>query len=196
MGHSYPVANLICEKCGIIHDPRKCQAHSKQSGKQCTQSPHPGATICRFHGLTNPTRAVAARNVAEIEVNRVVDRLVASEDRTPDPIHDLHRAMVRATALADLLEERVRQLEVWRYQDAKGAEQLHSYVALYERAIERVQKFAVEYARLGLEARMVKLEEEKVNIVLAALQAAFEAAAVPQEQAVAIRTELVKQLRA
>lgn len=121
---------------------------------------------------------------------------MASEDRTPDPIHDLHRAMVRATALADLLEERVRQLEVWRYQDAKGAEQLHSYVALYERAIERVQKFAVEYARLGLEARMVKLEEEKVNIVLAALQAAFEAAAVPQEQAVAIRTELVKQLRA
>lgn len=197
MGYSHPVANLsVCAKCGVVHDPRWCQAHSKQSGKQCRHYPYPGAKNCRFHGLTKDTKALADRNVAEIEVNKAVDRLIGSENRTPDPLNDLHRVMVRATALADLLEGRVRDLEHWRYQDDKGGEQLHSYVALYERALDRVQKFCVEYARLGLEARMVKLEEEKVNIVLAALQAAFDAAAVPQEQAVAIRTELVKQLRA
>lgn len=45
----------------------RCIAKSKQTGAQCKQRPHPGATVCRFHGGAAPqVKAKAAARLAAL----------------------------------------------------------------------------------------------------------------------------------
>ena len=154
-----------------------------------------GAVVCDTHGALAPqvTRRAAERT-AELAVEQSVDKLVAAEDRTPDPLSDMHRAMVRNQVLCEFLENKIRELQEWRFQSKIGAEQLNSYVSLYERALDRAQKFNLEYLKLGLDARRVQLEEERVAFVVSAFRAALQSAGVVGDLEATLRSEFSRLL--
>lgn len=178
------------------HTPVRCTAHHRRDPKQpCNNYAVRGATVCRMHGGSVPgVRRKAAERLAEQQITRRVDKLVAAEDRTPDPLNDMHRAMIRNQVLCEFLESKIQEIREWRFQSKIGAEQLNSYVSLYERALDRAQKFNLEYLKLGLDAKRVQLEEERVSFVVGAFRAALVAAGVGGELETTLRSEFSRLL--
>jgi len=110
-----------------------------------------------------------------------------------NPLDALMNLVSETVAFKELLEEQIAQMqsEDWRYQSKLGAEQLDSRIALYERSLDRAGKLLTDVARLGLEAKALKLEEDKVRLVLAALDAAL----AGQENADMVRQAFIRRLR-
>jgi hypothetical protein len=49
-------------------DPRRCTAHSSQTGKRCKNASTPGGRVCRYHGGGAPqVRKAAAERLRELE---------------------------------------------------------------------------------------------------------------------------------
>lgn len=92
-----------CTKCDVLHDPARCQAHAKATGKQCGRAPKPGATVCSKHGASAPQVAnAAARNVA---MDKAVRQLKLGGKVVVDP----------AEAMLDQVREAAANVEVYRY---------------------------------------------------------------------------------
>jgi hypothetical protein len=163
---------------------------------------------CNVHGATiGGTRGKGtARKVVE---GRVTDRLVAimgeHGDRllnpgpAPDPLTGLLQLademnewrLIMRDVVAYLLDrDRIRSAH-----DRVG-EQLRAEVLLYERAIERLAQLWERIIKLGIEARMAKIEDIQVQAIETALDTALAASGlglVEREKARgALRRELVK----
>lgn len=87
------------EKC----PPKKCSAHSSQTGEPCKQYAIPGTTVCHWHGGNAPaTRDAARRRLAAL----VPDALTGLEGmaglRTLDEM--AKKEEVRLRALMDILD--------------------------------------------------------------------------------------------
>jgi hypothetical protein len=57
-------------------------------------------------------------------------------------------------------------LDQWRYKDRAQQEQLHSYVALYERALDRVSKHLGAMSKVSLHDKMVSLGKAQVDMMI------------------------------
>lgn len=66
--------------------------------------------------------------------------------------------------LADFLNR--RDAHGYRFTDDKGAEQLDARVALYERALERAEKFLVNLVKLDFEDKRIRLDEARVLLMM------------------------------
>ncbi|HVD04284.1 MAG TPA: HGGxSTG domain-containing protein [Candidatus Dormibacteraeota bacterium] len=146
---------------------RLCGA-KKRDGATCTMQAMKGQERCRMHGGKTPAHMAAAkRRLAEQAALRVVQR----EGIVPigDPIEMLRQLSAEAVALKDFFNDRLKALEELRYQSGAG-EQLRAEVALYERALDRSQRFLHDLARLGLDERTAKLDEAKVVLLVSVLE--------------------------
>lgn len=140
----------------------KCSA-KRSNGQPCTASPMAGQRVCSAHGGMAPnSRAAGARRIAEAEVQRKALKLVAKEQNitaVTDPVKVLCELAGEALAFKDVLAAHIRELQKMRFEDHKGAEQLRAEVALYERALDRSEKFASNLAKLGIAERLTQVEE-------------------------------------
>lgn len=154
----------------------KCAGTHHTTGERCRKWPIRGATVCTSHGGAAPqVRAKAAERVAEQKFDDTMRRELARLDVEPvdDPLTALSLLAGQAVAFKDALAERVNALKSFRYEDMRGAEQLRSEMALWERALDRCERFCTSMARLGLDERRAKVEERQVELVKDALAAAL-----------------------
>jgi hypothetical protein len=154
---------------------RKCTAHTSK-GKPCRKAPVLGADVCTSHGGAAPqVRAKAAERVAEEKLDKAMRRELARLDVNPvdDPLTVLSTLAGQALAFKDALAERVNVLQAIRYQDARGSEQLRSEVALFERAMDRCERFCHSMAKLNIDERRARVEEKQVELVKHALASAL-----------------------
>lgn len=159
----------------------KCSGHSKRTGEQCNNPPMKGAAVCRMHGgATTQARTKARQRRATAAANAVLARL----DVPPveDPFAALAELAGQAIAFKDILAERVNQLKQIRYRDHKGSEQLRSEMVLWERALDRCERFVTSMAKLDIDNRLVKISEAQAEIVLRAIDAALDAAEVEADR--------------
>jgi hypothetical protein len=119
--------------------------------------PLTGLTVCRMHGANGAAKAAAA--VRETERKAILAIRREGVEPVGDPVELLLSLTAEAAEWQRQLREIVAGLSLIRYEDAKGAEQLRSEIALYERALDRTQKFATDLAKLGLEERRTRLDE-------------------------------------
>lgn len=143
-------------------DPRRCAAQSKRSKERCRRWAAVGSTVCTKHGAGAPqVRAAAARRMTARAAQKDAAALLAFEGvaGVADPVGALAELAAEARAVKSALARRVNALADVRYTDTKGAEQLRSEVALYERAMDRAGKFLEALARLGYEERRVEMVE-------------------------------------
>lgn len=152
----------------------QCTA-TKRNKKRCGNAPVRGATVCRMHGGAAPqVQAKAAERVAQQEFDKEMERTLARLKVAPvdNPLTVLAELAGQAVAFKDALAERVNRLnDNIRYTDARGSEQLRSEVALWERALDRCERFCTSMARLRIDDRLAKVEEAQVELLLAALDA-------------------------
>lgn len=169
-----------------------CGAKTRAGGT-CAQRAMFGGARCRYHGgAIKRVRAAAQRRLAEQKATRAIER----EGIAPlgDPVEMLRSLAAEAVALKDYFSGRLRELEALRYQGNTG-EQLRSEVALYERALDRSQKFLHDLAKLGLDERQVRVSEAQVVIFAGVIARGLAAAGLPEDQTLTVRANIAKELR-
>lgn len=84
-----------------------------------------------------------------------------------DPLTAMAQVAGEITAVKDIFRDRIARLseEAWRYEDAKGAEQLRAEVALYERALDRSVKVLDSLARMNIDERLVVINERQAELI-------------------------------
>lgn len=146
-----------------------CGAKTRaEDGHTCGYRAMLGQTRCRRHGgALKKNRAAAQRRLAAAAATKAIER----EGIAPlgDPVEMLRQLAAEAVALKDYFSDRLRELESLRYQGNTG-EQLRSEVALYERALDRSQKFLHDLAKLGLDTRAVQIDEARIVLLVAVLE--------------------------
>lgn len=138
---------------------------------------HPGIGACRLH-LGN------VRNHRTAAANEQAQRQLARLDLPPvnDPLTALADIAGQVVGFKDVVADRVNALSAIRFTDDKGAEQLRSEVALFERALDRCEKFLTSMARLNIDERLAAIEQQKVDMVTAALSAALAELGLTEDQ--------------
>jgi hypothetical protein len=94
------------------------------------------------------------------------------------------------------MRAKVDELSAFRYEDLKGAEQLRSEIAVYERALDRCLKTSSEIVRLNLAERMTKVTENHAQLVRDVMLAAMKDAGLAQEKQAEVMSGVARHLRA
>ncbi len=168
----------------------QCGAKTR-SGGSCRQPAMQGSPRCRMHGGASPQARSAARvRLAERRALAVLER----EGIPPmtDPLAALQQLAGEALRLKEYFADRLAALEQLRYEGRAG-EQLRAEVALFERALDRAQKFALDLAKLNLEDRLVRLSEAQGRMLAQCVEAALQACGL--EDRLDLRAEIAQQLR-
>lgn len=150
---------------------RQCTGH-KPDGERCRRSASKGTTVCASHGARAPqVKAAAQRRLTEDAAARELARL----DLEPmaDPLSQLALLAAQAAWWKDRMAERVNGLLDLRYESADGAEQLRAEVALWERALDRTEKFCVSMARLNIDERLAEISQAQGRMIVSFVMAAL-----------------------
>lgn len=165
---------MNCRQCGEPHVQPKngqasCIAHRKSDGKPCTNPKMRGQAVCRKHGgAAGQNRRAAARRLAEAEVAESIKDVVV--DPIANPLDALAELAADAVAWKQHLANIVGDLKAaYRFTDDKGAEHLDARVALFERAMDRCQKYLTDWVRLGFEERKAQLDDARAALVRVAV---------------------------
>lgn len=177
------------------HDKRFCGGKKKQSEGLCTRpagwgTDHPGFGKCKLHGGCAPSSRAAA-------VEAQARQALAQLDVPPvkDPLSELAKIAGQVVAWKDMLAGQVNELTSLRY-STEGGEQLRAEVALWERAMDRCEKFLTAMARLNIDERLAQIEEKQSDLILFAVTAALKELGLGEEQQNEAVRNVARHLRA
>lgn len=176
------------------HDGPKCGGKKRQGAGTCTQTAgwgtdHVGVGRCKLHGGSTPTHEAAgaeqllAQQLARLDVPAVAD-----------PLTELSKLAGQVVAWKDALAAKVNELTELRY-EGFAAEQLRAEVGLWERAMDRCNTVLATMARLNIDERLARISERQAEAVLAAIDAALDAAGVPAAERAEPKKAAARHLR-
>ena len=152
-----------------------CGARKRQGEGNCKRpsgwgTDHPGAGYCKLHGGSTRDQSVGA--MAE-QARRQIARLDLPP--TDDPLGELAKVTAQVVAWKDAMAEQVNSLTSLRYESlvtgGGSGEQLRSEVALFERALDRCEKFLTAMAKLNIDERLARVTEKQAAMAEKALLA-------------------------
>ncbi|MEU4410749.1 hypothetical protein AB0F88_40115 [Streptosporangium sp. NPDC023963] len=180
---------------------QQCTAKSKRSGEQCQNKALLGRKTCRMHGSTTArSKAAGERRVVEAEAGALVRKLLADPDASPveNPVLELMRIVGRMRQAVDVLGEWVNEIEAegrLEYTDGNLVRRIHVLVEAWERMMAEYRRALTDMAKLGIEERRVKLEEDQARQVSAALRAVFDRLNLTAEQRALISIVVPEEFR-
>jgi len=141
-------------------------------------------------GVSKERRNVLA---SEARLNLELARL----DLAPvdNPLIEMGRVAAQVLWFKDRVAERVNELTSIRY-STDGGEQLRAEVALFERAMDRCEKFLTAMARLNIDERLARIEEKQSDLITFAVTAALEELGLSTDQQAEARRGVARHLRA
>ena len=164
----------------------KCRSR-RTDGQPCGNWPIKGGVVCGAHGGKAPqVRAKARERAAEEEARKQLARL----DLPPveDPLSELARVCGQVLGWKDMLAGKVNDLTSLRYEGEGSGEQLRAEVALWERALDRCERFLTAMARLNIDERLARISEERAEVIITTLTAALDRAGAAPELSDAVLT--------
>jgi hypothetical protein len=160
----------------------------KTNGDPCPNYAMHGGTVCKSHGgRARQVKAAAAARLAERKALLILSR--AGIAPVGDPVEALLMIASEALALKDKIGELIPKLDELRYQ-ARSGEHIRGEILLYERAMDRAQKFLLDLAKLDLEGRQVAISERQAALLAQVTRAALadpELGLPAEQQEVALR---------
>lgn len=157
----------------------KCTG-TRRDGTPCGKWPIRGAKVCPTHGGSAPqVRAKAAQNLAAQAARKAFGRLVDVSTPVEDPLTELQKLAGDVVAWKEYLAEKIQDIERLSYDSEITGEQIRGEVQLWERALDRCNTVLATCARLDIDARLATISEKKADVVIAAIEAALDAAKVP-----------------
>ena len=166
----------------------RCSAR-RGDGQPCRGYAIVGGSVCDAHGgRAGQVRAAAQRRVAQAKAKRIV--LSEGYREVADPVTALARLAGEIEALKDALGQAAAGLEIGSLDGASPV------LDAYERALDRTRQILVAMVRLGLEARLVQLDERQAQVMEAVLEAALAELRLPARAADRARAVLTRELDA
>lgn len=151
---------------------RQCIARNRR-GERCGRKAIPGATVCRYHGGAAPqVQRAAARRLAEEQAQASIADVVV--EPIDNPLDKLAELAAEAWALKGQLAAMVAELGTDFADDGgegpwANGEQVRVVVQLFERAMDRCQKYLADWVRLGFEERKARLDDARAQLVQVAI---------------------------
>lgn len=144
-----------------------------------------GSGWCQWHqGSKQRIRRVLERQVWRMvltkmssgAIQQVQEKGAGGIISDSNPIQTMHETLAEVKWWKDKMFGVVEKLDVkeWRYLDKAGAEQLHSYIALYERSLDRAVRAAQALAKLNIEERILVFNERQAAVMVYALSKTLE----------------------
>jgi hypothetical protein len=171
-----------------------CGAKKRQGEGNCQRpagwgTDHLGFGPCRTHGGNTKNHRTAA-------LNQQAERLLADLNAPPvdNPLTELARITGQVVAWKDGLAAKVNELTSLRY-STDGGEQLRSEVALFERALDRCERFLTAMAKLNIDERLARIEQQQADLVTYAVTMTLEELGLPTEQQAEARRGVARHLR-
>jgi hypothetical protein len=187
--------------CKVCHQKHYwCAGHVAGSSRPCNGIPMNGTTVCRKHGGKAPqTMAAARRRVQKAEAIEILGALQFAV-RKGTTVDQLQVAMEEAAKWADARYRDVEALNgelIVEETDKLGARRLaiHPYVILWTEALDRVHKFSIASAKLGLEDKRLQIAQAQGDLIFGAFTKAIDAAGLDTTQAERMREAFVAELR-
>jgi hypothetical protein len=148
---------------------RLCTARRK-NGEPCKGAAMRGQDKCRMH-IGKKTDIIKAEQEARDQLARL--------DIPPveDPLTQLAAVTGQVLAWKDAWAERVNALTSIRYETEHG-EQLRAEIAVWERALDRCEKFLTAMARLDIDNRLARITETRATTIIAVFLTALDTAGV------------------
>jgi hypothetical protein len=129
-----------------------------------------------MHGGKTPrSQAKAARTAVEREAREALAGFSVAPVTNPLQALAEHAAIV--IELRDYLRDQVDRLESLRYQAGAG-EQIRAELSAYQAALRDTTNVLAAFARLNIDQRLAAITEAQISMVLEAIEAALNAAAV------------------
>lgn len=148
--------------------------------------------MCKAHGAGAPqVRAAAAARAAEAEMRTAFGRLGEHSTPVDDPFTALSEVAGEVVAWKAFCAGRIAELEEVRTLDAKGTEQVHALIGLFERALDRCVSTLATIAKLDIDARLARISERQADTVVRAVDAALAVAGVTDTERVAAAKAVV-----
>lgn len=190
-----PAPITPCAKCSTVHDPTRCKAHSKrQGGMQCQQWPMAGQSVCGSHGGRSPSSKPGAEiRKAEEKIRKTLGKLTIVP--VENPLLELQLLAGEARAWKEAVAGHVAELERLRY-STDGGEAIRGEIILFERALDRCALVLTAIAKLNIDERLVKIAAAQQQVVIAAIEAAIQAAGLTGAPAVEARKTVARHLKA
>jgi len=194
----------LCRHHRPLADDKRCKAplspnHPTDPGGRCPNRSMNYQPVCGQHGGHAPqSLAGAQRREAEAKLERQVERTLARLEVAPvdNPLTALAQLAGQVVAWQDALADKVNALTDIRYEDARGAEQLRSEVALYERAMDRCNTVLGQIAKLDIDTRLAAISERQAEAIIGVIEGLLDFLGVTGPQATAAKQFAARKLRA
>lgn len=133
-----------------------------------------GADKCRMH---------VGRRAAAVRLDAEAADALARLDLPPveDPLSELAKVCAQVLGWKDRIAMKVNALTSLRYEGDGSGEQLRAEVALWERALDRCERFLTAMARLDIDERLAKISEQRAEVIISVFTAALERAGIEGE---------------
>lgn len=188
-----------------INVSHHCRAHTfnKASGhfdgRRCKRWIPAGHLVCMKHGGDTPnTKTKAQVRHAEAQARFQLKKKAQARGipRLEDVFEELELNAAEAQAFKKICMDRLEAIgDDWRYSSSAG-EQLRAEVALYERAMERANKFLVDMVRLGIAEKRVKVAEAQAVILVGVIKAVLDRLELTRDQKRMAAVVVPEELRA
>lgn len=158
---------------------------------------HAGFGKCKFHGGNSPPHLkAAAKWQVTTEATRQLVKL-GTPVPVDDPLSELARVTGEVVAWKDVMGSRVEAIaeEDWRYEHKNG-EMLRAELILWERALDRCERFLTAMARLNIDERLAKIEEKQADAIINAIETTLRDMGMTLEQQEEARKGVARRLRA
>ena len=200
-----------CDKCGVKHDPTKCNAHSKRSGKQCGRLPMNHTTVCPMHGGKTPNTYAAAERRGELAHARAAVKAHALPTNI-DPQTALLQELARTTGWVHYLETKDDQLDeadlVWGRTesvkkrsgefpgtDTTKAAKPNAWYVILTAERKHLVDVATACIKAGIEERRVQLAEDQGRLIAGAIHQILGRLMLTPEQLQLVPTVVPEALR-
>lgn len=132
-----------------------------------------GLAVCYKHGgATKAAREKGLRNVeiqkAEKADLRLLEKFSADIDENVSVIDQYDRALAVSVAWLEICKQQLESLDTVAFETKAGERKLDARINLFERSLDRVEKFMSNAQHLDLEERRVRVTEIQARQIIEA----------------------------
>jgi len=169
--------------------PTTC-THVNSRGKKCTTRVVEGYPLCYSHLNRASIEEIALVRNKDLAFDKITGPVISN------PLEELASLVSEVVLYKDYCAEQVAKLRGEHRYEGRAGEQLRAEVALYERSLDRVGKLLIEWSRLNIDERLMRIEEAKATAIIEVIRRSLLSAELTDEQRKTAEDTAIRELRA
>ena len=165
-------------------------AHVSSKGRKCTTRAVAGYPLCQTHLSNASIEEIALVRGKDVAFSEITGPMISN------PLEELASLVSEVLIYKDYCAEQVAKLRGDHRYEGRSGEQLRAEVALYERSLDRAGKLLIEWSRLNIDERLMRIEEAKAATIIEVIRRSLASADLTDSQRKIAEATAIKELRA